>query len=125
MTIPAGRQFAMLSKFFVFVALIALCTGSSVADECKKIASHWEVSEPLSLVEVEQASLEKMRRNPDAPQVPFGYINEDWNRFKEQFTDGDVLLFVSMDAPPDVPHGYTGYVRMRDGCVQDFLLVSS
>lgn len=115
----------MLSKILVIALLVGLYAGSTVADDCRKIAAHWDISEPLSIAEVEQTSLEKMRGKPNAPQVPFGYINEDWERFKERFADGDVLLYVSMDAPPGLPHGYTGYARMRGGCVQDFLLVSS
>ena len=71
----------MLSKILVFALLVGLCAAPSVAEECKKIAPHWEISEPLSIAEVEQASLEKMRDHPDAPQVPFGYINDGWELF--------------------------------------------
>ena len=110
----------------VTTLLVGLSICTSLADECKKIAPHWDISEPLSIAEAEKASLEKMREErPDWPQVPFGRGNEEWELFKGQFSEGDVLVYVSMDAPPGLPHGYTGYVRLRAGCAQDFFLLTS
>lgn len=110
---------------WLLLTLLASFTVS-LADECRKISPHWEVSEPLSIEETEQDRLEWLRENrPDWPQVPFGRTAEEWERFKAQFTDDDVLVHVSIDAPPGLPHGSTAYVRLREGCVMDSFLLTT
>jgi len=115
----------MLRRILLFITTLALCAGSFATDECKTFAEHWTVSEPLSIDDVEREALERVRDRPSLPQVPFAYGNDDWVRFKSQFTEEDVLVHAKMGAPPGLPHGYSGYARMRNGCVQDFFLVTT
>ncbi len=115
----------MLKRLILSGLLIAFWVGASYADDCNRFAPHWNVSEPLSIADVEKESLERLRDRPSLPQVPFAYGNEDWVGFKSQFTEEDVLVYASMDAPPGLPHGYGGYARMRNGCVLDFFLVTT
>ena len=75
----------------------------------------WAISGPLTIEQIEQKSLERIREYPDVPQVPFGYENDKWNELKSQYKDGDEFYLYSLD-PRDSPsyYGTAGYVLIRD-----------
>jgi hypothetical protein len=68
------------------------------------------LGEPVTVSEAEATSLEEMKEDPDAPQVPFGFINNHWKSLRAQVRGGDGLYRYTTGV-----HG--GYVLVRDGCV--------
>jgi hypothetical protein len=78
----------------------------------------WSIRGPLTIAQVEQESLEEIRKYPDVPQVPFGYENDKWDKLKSQYKDGDEFYFFSSNERSYVfPHGTAGYVLIRDNQV--------
>jgi hypothetical protein len=68
------------------------------------------LGEPVTVAAAEAMSLEEMKDSPDAPQVPFGFINEHWKSMTAQIRAGDRLYRYTTGV-----HG--GYVIVRNGCV--------
>ena len=52
----------------------------------------WWASEPLTVAEIEQKALERIKGSPGAPQVPFGFANAEWVSLKALIQPGDVLV---------------------------------
>ena len=74
----------------------------------------WIIRGPLTIAQVEQESLEEIRKYPDVPQVPFGYENDKWKKLKSQYRDGDEFYFFAANVQSWVfPHGMAGYVLIR------------
>lgn len=75
----------------------------------------WAIKGPLTIEQIEQESLEKIREYPDVPQVPFGYQNDTWNKLKNQYENGDEFYFFGSD-PVSWAYlrGELGYVLIRD-----------
>ncbi len=75
----------------------------------------WSIKGPLTIEQIEQESLEKIREYPDVPQVPFGYENDKWNKLKSQYKEGDEFYFFGSD-PISWAYlrGRAGYVLIRD-----------
>jgi len=75
----------------------------------------WAIRGPLTIGQIEQESLEKIREFSDVPQVPFGYQNDKWNKLKSQYKDMDEFYFFALD-PLSSPNyfGTSGYVLIRD-----------
>ena len=75
----------------------------------------WGIRGPLTIAQIEQESLQRIRLspNPDVPQVPFGYDNDQWNTLKSQYKDGDELYFFGLYPHPPYFFGMSGYVLIR------------
>ena len=75
----------------------------------------WAIRGPLTIAQIEQESLQRIRLspNPDVPQVPFGYDNDQWNTLKSQYKDGDELYFFGLYPHPPYFFGMSGYVLIR------------
>ncbi len=75
----------------------------------------WAIRGPLTIAQVEQESLQRIRLspNPDVPQVPFGYDNDQWNTLKSQYKDGDEFYFFGLYPRPPYVYGTSGYVLIR------------
>lgn len=78
----------------------------------------WAIRGPLTMAQVEEESLEIIMESPKAPQVPFGYRNDNWNKLKSQYKDGDEFYFYASD-PASSKYFYveSGYVLIRDNQV--------
>jgi len=75
----------------------------------------WAIRGPLTIAQIEQKALEEIRESPDVPQVPFGYENDNWNKLKSQYKDGDEFyFFASDDFSWRYTYGEAGYVLIRD-----------
>ena len=72
----------------------------------------------LEFADVEKSSLETIARCKRCPQVPFGFINDEWLAFKAEYRDGDCLVyFRSGDRSWDGLFGREGYALWRDGSI--------
>ena len=85
----------------------------------------WAIRGPLTIAQVEQKSLEKIRESPDVPQVPFGYQNDNWNKLKSQHKDGDEFYFFGSD-PVSWAYlrGELGYVLIRDNEIVGWIVTN-
>jgi hypothetical protein len=90
-----------------------------------------EVKGPLSIERIEEESLrsvlvsfsENVRR--DIPQIPFGFNNGAWLRFKMRLCGTDkIYYFMSEKASWAVLCGRAGYALIREGQVVDVIITS-
>jgi len=85
----------------------------------------WEIRGPLTVAQVEQESLEELRKSQreDVPPVPFGFINDRWNELKSQYEEGDELYFFRSDKRSWLDLcGEQGYVLIRKNELLDLLV---
>lgn len=77
----------------------------------------WYIRGPLTIEQVEQESLEKIKKSSrnDVPQVPFGFQNDKWIKFKSQYKDGDELYFFGSELT-------RGYVLIHKNNVVDTIV---
>ena len=77
----------------------------------------WVIRGPLTITQIEQKSLEEMRESSrkDLPQVPFGFINDQWKKLKSQYKDGDELYFFGSEL-------MRGYVLIHKNKVIDIIV---
>ena len=91
-----------------------------------------EVRGPLSVIEVGQGTLvdilcgiatsHDMR---SIPRVPFGYINEAWERFKSEIRPGDLIYyFISDEESWEALCGTEGYALIRDAEVVGMIVIA-
>jgi hypothetical protein len=78
----------------------------------------WEIRGPLMIEQVEQESLDNIKKYPDVPQVPFGYINDKWNALKSKYKDGDEFFYYLSDPLSwNYLRGESGYILIRQNKV--------
>jgi hypothetical protein len=82
-------------------------------------------SEPLTVQEVERRAMAdaKQSTRDDIPQVPFGFLNEQWKKMKAKVKPGDRL--VAFDTPQedwDNLGGMTGYALIRGDLLIDIIV---
>jgi hypothetical protein len=80
----------------------------------------------VSVEDAENDSMDLVRRMPDIPQVPFGYMNDQWKRFIKKYdreTDCLVRFSGDMNAEGDY-RGISGYMIKRDGVLVDIIYLS-
>ena len=79
------------------------------------------VSEPLSIQKIEKKELEEIR-GKDCPQVPFGFSNKKWEKFKSLYKDGDVILYFRTNNETwQKECGREGYAIIRGKVIIDTL----
>jgi hypothetical protein len=109
--------------FIYLVVGLLLCKGASAAEEtCKKLPSTYAISTPMTVLEVEADEMknleEVLRIVPDLPRVPFGYGNQEWEKFKAQLQEGDTIVHFRSDRRSwSNLAGEEGYAIMREGCI--------
>jgi hypothetical protein len=73
--------------------------GQAVRWEEREKNGYRVVSGPLSVAALEQEWLEAMKKNPHAPQAPFGHGNDDWEILKAGMRPGDGIFRVDYFYP--------------------------
>jgi len=99
--------------------------GSRLAnlDDMQKLG--WDVSEAITISQIEAEAMEERREyrkqphaRQDVPMVPFGFANQAWLGFKSRVELGDEIRKISA---PQVCwqnlSGWEGFVLLRDGQV--------
>ena len=84
---------------------LVIASPAALADTprqpCETFASTDEVSEPLTIAEIEREDMatlsEKLELRSDYPPVPFGFINAKWVAFTAKFQPGDKIVSYSTD----------------------------
>lgn len=73
------------------------------------------ITGPHSIEQIEKESLKRMAESKDAPQVPFGFDNARWLKFKALYKEGDIILFFTTNNQTwyDLA-GREGYMLIRD-----------
>jgi len=97
--------------------------SSERRNEICRLISEWckmgfsvEIRGPLTIAEVEKASLEEISRSPhkDIPYAPFGLMNYEWNQFKSKYKEGDELYYFASDQKSwSAMEGCKGYATIR------------
>jgi hypothetical protein len=77
---------------------------------CRKVLELYTLGPAITVAQAEATSLEEMKSTPYAPQVPFGYTNDEWTRLKKLMQNGDTLHRFKTDVTG-------GYVLVRQGCL--------
>jgi hypothetical protein len=77
---------------------------------------HHLVGEPLSVAEVEAASIVELRSSPAQSTVPFGPLAAEWEKLRSQMKPGDV--FYKYRGPGGRRGAYAwGYALVRGECI--------
>ena len=63
----------------------------------------------LTIAQAEAETLEKLAGEPEAPQVPFGYLHTEWQDLKNRMLTGDTIREFKANY-------YGGYVVLRRKC---------
>ncbi len=77
---------------------------------------------PMTIADIEEHSLKEMKRHPDVPQVPFGFMNSKWLEFRSLIREADeIYYFNTQTHEGSIAAGYAGdgYAVVRDGMVVD------
>ena len=81
------------------------------------------VSGPMSIAEVEKESLKEASEYETSPQVPFGYDNELWKKFKSEFKAGDAIFYFKTNTASWINEcGREGYALVRGSEVVDTII---
>jgi hypothetical protein len=73
---------------------------------------------PLDIATVEREAIEAVSECSTCPQVPFGYMNHFWEKFKREIRPGDSLVFFRSDQQSwKGGYGRDGYAIIRNGKV--------
>lgn len=82
-----------------------------------------EVSGPMSIEEIEKKSTEEISECKDCPQVPFGFQNAKWEKFKSEYKDGDIILYFHTNRESWAGlYGREGYALVRGKEIIDSIL---
>ena len=91
-----SRGFATAHVVFALLAILAIerpCfaddSGFGSTERCVSVHSSWKLGEVKTVASLEDESLREL--SPQAsrvPQVPFGFANGTWARFKNQAQPG-------------------------------------
>ena len=111
------------------LSMIPAQVAASDSASCEKLPENYQISNPVTVAEVEiewSKDLPEMTRlRPDIPQLPFGFINDRWNRFKAKIKDGDILVrFISDQQSWKNLAGREGLAVLRRGCLVDVFTVT-
>lgn len=83
-----------------------------------------EISGSQTILEIEKKSIEEMSKCKTCPQVPFGYSNKDWERFKAQYREGDIILYFNTNHETwSSLMGSEGYALIRAKEVIDRIII--
>ena len=104
------------------IAATSTALASTPSKSCTKFGPTDQVSEPLTIAEIERQDMESLSNDlkvrPDLPKVPFRFANPEWKAFKAMFRPGDKIVRYSTDSH-SWQHlaGETGYGLLRSGCL--------
>ena len=113
----------------IFIVAVCLFSLANEIDDAKAVlikampslsGEGAVVSGPMSIDDIEKESLQKMSESKNAPQVPFGRINNEWLKFKSQYKVGDVILYFHTDSKSW--SGSEGYALIRGKKIIDTIL---
>jgi len=129
------KRLSIFSVVLAFLCCAQAKAGQSDQSNTQETLSElvnegWHVSPPLTVHAIETREQEKSKvfhkqhpnRN-DVLVVPFGFQNEEWNRFKVAIKPGDEVRFVSAPTK-DWQHlaGREGYILIRQERIMRFLV---
>ena len=78
---------------------------------------------PFTIEEVEKRAMEEIKKSPDAPQIPFGYINEEWQEFKKKCSKNSAIYaFDSSRESWEALRGRKGYALIDNNKVIDIII---
>jgi hypothetical protein len=85
---------------------------------CSPVPTSFKLLQPHTIQELEATSLVELKNHAQhAPQVPFGFSNSRWEKFKSKYAEGD-QIFGFQDP------GTKGYIIIRGQCAVDIFIVS-
>lgn len=85
--------------FFLFAAQVGCATNESMHDkpvlpvpEAVFFEGVLAKTGPYTVDEIERVEMQEIQEHESVPQVPFGFLNEQWQQFKEEHVEaGDEL----------------------------------
>ena len=112
------RGFATAHGVFALLAILAIgrpCfaddSGFGSTERCVAVHSSWKLGEVKTVASLEEESLRELSTQAArVPQVPFGFANGTWAKFKNQAQPGDRIQRFT------APLGL-GLVLMRGDCL--------
>ena len=108
-----------MSSSRLLAVCVLLCSANVAADtECSLLPVEVKiVGGALSVEQVEQASLIRVGKNPNVPQVTFGRGHDKWLEFVAMLRPEDQLFEFIYSTEDEGSYSYGGYVAMRGECM--------
>jgi len=106
-------------KFILLLIILFLVTESAFS--CDSPDHEWErilnnnkytIKGPFTIAVLEKNNMVKIRETNEV--LPFGYMNDEWNKLKAMFKSGDKFYFVRYE---DNEFFMELYTLVRDKCV--------
>jgi hypothetical protein len=110
---PPDNQLAMAEWL-----AIAKCLRFTYSMTDPRSMNGCRYSKPLSTGEIEQKNMVEIEVDGKKSRVPFGEVNDRWQKMKSLYGPGDEYRYVHcLNGPPDAGVGLSGYVLVRDSCI--------
>ena len=121
--LPSNLIFSLI----LALSIPLLCLADAIEDANAVLIKTLELSggeiltsKPMSIVEIEKKEIFEISKCEDCPQIPFGVDNSYWEEFKNEYIDGDVILYFRTDDPTGKnPYRREGYVLIREKLLID------
>jgi len=119
----------LLFSLIVIFSMPLFCLAGEIEDANSALVETLELSDretltsrPMSIAEIEKSEMLDISKCKNCPQMPFGVDNRDWLELKDEYTDGDVILyFYTNNNISKNAYRREGYALIRDNEVIDIL----
>jgi len=112
----------IIGTFVLASSILAACSMVPKTPDncvCNPAPKHLKIEgEGLTLAQVEAESMEKVKFNPNVPQVPMGAAHKDWEELKATFKPQDRFYRATFSDGKGFAYG--GYLIMRGPCMVTF-----
>lgn len=108
----------LIATFLVATMYFSSAENSAAEPTCDELPKEAKLaSSAMTIEDVEKESLEGAKKNPDIPQLPFGFLNKQWVKFRAKLQPGDQLFKFIYSSQEAGGYAYGGYVALRGSCV--------
>ena len=116
-----------MMKYIIFITILIVTNTQALA--CKGTEYDWEqtldnrkhtLKGPFSVDEMESNNLVRIY-GKEKKWLPFGNQNDEWEKMKRIYKNGDKLYSVSFD---DAKWETSQHVLVRDGCIIATIIVA-
>ncbi len=105
------RTFLLLFAVWISNSVYGDCGESASLDEIRNSGKH-TVTGPLAVFQLEEQHMVEIRETGEF--VPFGYVNNEWERLKLMMQEGDTIYHVEYR---EGRFRTTEHVLLHKGCI--------
>lgn len=128
------KRYLILAFLFVLIASMHFSSFANEADDAKAALTKSigslsgegaKIAGPMTTKEIEKESMKEISKCKRCPQVPFGFQNDKWEKFKSKYKSGDAIFYFHSDKNSwQGLYGREGYALIRGKEVIDVILTA-